>query len=204
MKLAKRIWMAAICVAGLALPAGAQSVSITYSALSEPLPDGTTKYFSLTVDAGGGSATTKYLKTVKSSGFGGTSGNLSVYEADSLVDAHLSIVPSWALYGAWSYTPMGGDCVETWTIQPDPSSPYVAIADLTDISDKVVDLGGLDGNFEAQDGAVLTGELSGNYRITVAAGATVTLCNAVVQGEGNEDFKWAGITCLGEIGRAHV
>ena len=200
MKLAKRIWMAAICVAGLALPAGAQSVSITYSALSEPLPDGTTKYFSLTVDAGGGSATTKYLKTVKSSGFGGTSGNLSVYEADSLVDAHLSIVPSWALYGAWSYTPMGGDCVETWTIQPDPSSPYVAIADLTDIPAKfgVVDLAGVSEHIEAQDGAVLTGTLGGSYRISVAAGASVTISNAVVQGEGNEDFEWAGVTCLGD------
>ena len=61
----------------------------------------------------------------------------------------------------------------------------------------VVPLNELTGNYEAQDGQILTGTLSGNKKITIAPGATVTLKDAnitsLVDGSG-----YAGITPLGD------
>ena len=63
-----------------------------------------------------------------------------------------------------------------------------------------VDLSTLPGNYEAQDGDVLTGTLEGKsqpYKISIADGATVTLSDATINGSNSEDFPWAGLTCLG-------
>ena len=60
-----------------------------------------------------------------------------------------------------------------------------------------VNLASLTENYVAQDNDVLTGTLAGNYKITIANGATVTLRNATINGENNDNYNWAGITCLG-------
>lgn len=63
------------------------------------------------------------------------------------------------------------------------------------------DLSTLTGDATAQDGTVIHGTLVGNYKVTIADGATVTLSNATINVSGvgsNEDLKWAGITCLGD------
>ena len=68
---------------------------------------------------------------------------------------------------------------------------------LTIPKSNVVPLNELTGNYEAQDGQILTGTLSGNKKITIAPGATVTLKDAnitsLVDGSG-----YAGITPLGD------
>ena len=61
-----------------------------------------------------------------------------------------------------------------------------------------VDLSTLTDDYEAQDGDVLTGELAGNYKISIADGATVTLDGVTINGANYESYKWAGITCLGD------
>ena len=52
----------------------------------------------------------------------------------------------------------------------------------------------------AQDGETLTGTLAGNYKITIADGATVTLDGVTINGESVDDdaYKHAGITCEGD------
>ena len=55
-------------------------------------------------------------------------------------------------------------------------------------SDNVIQVG---------DGDVLTGRLSGYYKIAIAKDATVTLDNAVINGVYSRSYEWAGITCLG-------
>ena len=63
---------------------------------------------------------------------------------------------------------------------------------------KTVDLASLSADYEARDGDMLTGIMNGNYKITIADGATVTLKNAVVYGIDDRNCKWAGITLLGD------
>ncbi len=60
----------------------------------------------------------------------------------------------------------------------------------------IVDLGSLPGSYEAKSGDVLTGRLEGSKKITVAAGAAVTLRDADITGLGNKEL--AGITLLGD------
>ncbi|GEM_PF-2766113 len=62
---------------------------------------------------------------------------------------------------------------------------------------KLVDLGQLTGDYTAQNGDVLTGTLSGNKKITIAPGATVTLKDANITSLGL-GAEYAGITPLGD------
>ena len=63
-----------------------------------------------------------------------------------------------------------------------------------------VDLSLLTGDYEAQDGDILTGTAtSEQIHITVASGATITLKDATITSIPNDDsHKWAGITPLGD------
>ena len=65
---------------------------------------------------------------------------------------------------------------------------------------KLIDLSNLTGNYEAQNGDVLTGTLDGTtqpYKISIADGATVTLDGVTINGVNNNNYKWAGINCEG-------
>lgn len=58
-------------------------------------------------------------------------------------------------------------------------------------------LAALEGNYTVQNGEVLTGKLAGNYKISIAEGATVTLNGVTIDGVNDENYEWAGITCEG-------
>ena len=60
-----------------------------------------------------------------------------------------------------------------------------------------VDLSKLTADYVAQDGDVLTGTLGGNYKISIANGAVVTLNGVTINGTNDEAYNWAGITCQG-------
>ena len=62
----------------------------------------------------------------------------------------------------------------------------------------VVDLSKLTVNYIAQNGETLTGTLGANVKISIADGATVTLDGVTINGENDVDYRWAGITCLGD------
>lgn len=61
-----------------------------------------------------------------------------------------------------------------------------------------IDLSTLTADYEAQDGDVLTGTLGGNYKISVADGATVTLEDMTINGVNAFGGERAGITCPGD------
>jgi hypothetical protein len=67
----------------------------------------------------------------------------------------------------------------------------------TEIVRNPVDLSKLTADYVAQDGDVLTGTLGGNYKISVANGAVVTLDGVTINGTNDEAYNWAGITCQG-------
>ena len=56
----------------------------------------------------------------------------------------------------------------------------------------------LDDDVVAADGTVIYGTLSGNYKVSIAEGATVTISNVVISGENDSDYEWAGINCEGD------
>ena len=60
------------------------------------------------------------------------------------------------------------------------------------------DLSTINANYTASDGEILTGTLASNVKISIADGATVTLDNVTINGTNDIDYKWAGITCLGD------
>ena len=63
---------------------------------------------------------------------------------------------------------------------------------------RTVKLSTLEDDFVAQDGDVLTGSLAGSHKISIAAGATVTLDGVTINGVNDESCSWAGLTCLGD------
>ncbi len=61
----------------------------------------------------------------------------------------------------------------------------------------VIDLSKLTGNYTAKDGDILINTLAGNYKISIADGATVTLNGATISYTGNNN-DWAGLTLIGD------
>lgn len=63
-----------------------------------------------------------------------------------------------------------------------------------------VDLASKNSDYVAQNGEILTGTLSGNYKISIADGATVTLRNVSIVGNNTsgEAYNHAGIACPGD------
>lgn len=61
----------------------------------------------------------------------------------------------------------------------------------------VIDLSKLTGDYLAKAGDVLTGTLMGNFKITIADGATITLAGVTISGGNNNSCKWAGLTAQG-------
>ena len=50
----------------------------------------------------------------------------------------------------------------------------------------------------ATDGMTITGTLAANVKVSIAAGATVTLDGVTIGGDDDENYKWAGLNCLGD------
>jgi len=63
---------------------------------------------------------------------------------------------------------------------------------------KIKDLSTVSENWTAEDGWTLTGTLSGNYKITIADGATVLLNGVTINGTNNSSYAWAGLNCNGD------
>ena len=49
----------------------------------------------------------------------------------------------------------------------------------------------------ATDGMTIKGTLAANVKVSIAAGATVTLDGVTIVGDDDENYKWAGLNCLG-------
>ena len=64
----------------------------------------------------------------------------------------------------------------------------------------LVDLSSLTKNYVAQDGDILTGTIDNRYKISIAAGASITLYNVSINANGtlSGDTNWSGITCNGD------
>ncbi len=73
-----------------------------------------------------------------------------------------------------------------------------AVAASATLPAATINLATITGDTTLNNGDVATGTLAGDYKISVADGASVTLRNATINRDGGDDCKWAGITCLGD------
>ena len=73
-----------------------------------------------------------------------------------------------------------------------------AVATSATLPAATINLANVTSNTTLNDGDVATGTLGGNYKISIAAGATVTLSNAAINGVSSEGCLWAGLNCLGD------
>lgn len=61
-----------------------------------------------------------------------------------------------------------------------------------------IDLATVTSDIVIADGSTVTGSLGGNYKVSIAAGASVTLNDVTINGADNYSYSWAGITCEGD------
>ena len=121
------------------------------------------------------------------SGWYGSCGNITITEGVTSVtatkgfDAYNSIGAGY--HGSCGTVTIGGN------VGAISKSPYTFPV--------ITDLSTVDGNYTALNLETLTGTLAGNYMISIAAGATVTLKDMTIGGTDNSDCQWAGITCEG-------
>lgn len=73
----------------------------------------------------------------------------------------------------------------------------IALSAAATFAGNALDLSLVTSNTVVQDGDTLTDSLTGNFKISVADSATVTLNGAIIVGEDDEAYPWAGITCEG-------
>ena len=74
----------------------------------------------------------------------------------------------------------------------------VAVCAAFTASATMVDLANAAADTTLANGDVAYGTLSGNYKVSIADGATVVLSNAVINGVNDSACPWAGLTCLGD------
>ena len=63
---------------------------------------------------------------------------------------------------------------------------------------RTVNLSTINSDYTLEDNDVVTGTLASNVKISIAAGATITLNGATINGiNSEENYQWAGLSCLG-------
>jgi hypothetical protein len=149
----------------------------------------------ITISGGEVAATGGFATAGIGIGDGGSIGNITITNGVTSVVATKGELAPYSVYagegsGAGTIT-IGGKVVD-----PITESPFVYVPHR-------INLAKLTADYVAQDGDTLTGTLGGNYMITIANDAKVTLKNATINGtndwscRGDEPCFWAGLTCLG-------
>ena len=114
--------------------------------------------------------------------------SLTVLEGSPLEGATVKTLASTAFEGGTLTMNFTGDITSI-----EAGKPYIVKWE-----NPIVDLSTLTADYTAQDCDVLTGKLGGNYKISIAAGATVKLQDVTINGTNSLNYSWAGINCLGD------
>ncbi len=112
----------------------------------------------------------------------------------------------WILVAVFFCAVTYGGCGGTGNMASVDSEETLPVDDNTDNSggregtngtqSKIVDISALTEDYTAHDGKILTDELNGKIRLSIADGAVVTLRYADIIG--NKSYNWPGITCEGD------
>ena len=153
----------------------------------------------------GGNGSLEAIARGSAAGIGGGLGGVYFYD-DIVVNVNCGSVvigPDVALVTAIC----GGKCENPIGPGPGGTGGTVSVAEnLSDVTSsttrtiaaKILNLDTLTGDATARDGFLVTGTLGGNYKISIADGATVMLSGVTINGTDSSSCKWAGITCEGD------
>ena len=89
-----------------------------------------------------------------------------------------------------------GYTVDIPEIEDNAFAPQFDAINNSEASNLIV-LNRLTNDYTATNGQVLTGTLANNVKISIAAGATVTLGGVTINGVNNNNYEWAGLNCEG-------
>ncbi|MBQ3807642.1 MAG: hypothetical protein II840_06775, partial [Kiritimatiellae bacterium] len=129
------------------------------------------------------------------SGYNGTAGAITIKSGIIKVKAK-SMLSSGAIgSGGGSSASCGTVTVENGLTSSQSGSTHDGYT--RTIAPTAVTLSSLTENKQLVNGDTVTGTLANNVKITIAAGATVRLLNATINGTSSATYDWAGITCLG-------
>ncbi len=137
---------------------------------------------------------------------GGSVGTVTIggVVTGSIAESPYTYVPTRVNLAAQTgdYTASDGDVMygETTHTVTVPAGVNVMIngVEVVGVHDVVLDLGDVNSNTTIADGAVVTGTLSANVKVSIADGAAVTLRDATINGVNDQSYEWAGITCKGD------
>ncbi len=125
----------------------------------------------------------------------GTTGFITL-KSESATEKYGIFLPQAAVEGAEMIMGYEGYTLDVPAIG---HNDYTTINGDAAVTNNIVYLDYLTGNYTATNGKILTGTLNSEtqpYKINVnTAGATVTLRNASINGKNNSSYGWAGITC---------
>ena len=143
-------------------------------------------------DGGGAALAVDYL-TVK---YG--SSTYKVTPAVSASEIFVAIPGNTAKMTLTAYGAMGKFTYEKAGVTFD-NGKYYAVGVKMQEASTTKDLSTLSGDYTASDGELLTGTLSGNYKVSIADDAIVILKDVTINGVhvDQKSYKWAGITCAG-------
>ena len=143
-------------------------------------------------DGGGAAMAVDYL-TVK---YG--SSTYKVTPAVSASEIFVAIPGNTAKMTLTAYGAMGKFTYEKAGVTFD-NGKYYAVGVKMQEASTTKDLSTLSGDYTASDGELLTGTLSGNYKVSIADDAIVILKDVTINGVhvDKNSYKWAGITCAG-------
>lgn len=135
-------------------------------------------------------------------GYQGKCSGVSINAGLTKVDAQ--ILTAGATQGASDPSPIGagagGTCLAGVKIAKGVKENSTGLWSRREfVPDPSTDLSTVTGDTTIGDGAVVTGTLNGSYKISIAAGAEVTLRDVTINGGDDSNYAFAGLTCLGNV-----
>ena len=176
----------AVSETGVTLAEKAGDISPLLAIWKLTLSDGTNNLSSTQVKIKGGESVLASTTTLTA----GTSVVTLAIPTDVFIDGALTIEAT-----------VGDDTYAYTKAEGAKFNPGTYYQSTVSMAKAATDLSKLTADYTVKNGETLTGTLNGEtqpYKITIAAGATVTLDGVTITGKTNPRYKWAGITCEGD------
>lgn len=144
---------------------------------------------------GGEPPVTKYKVTVTN----GTANPASA-AANTTITIKADSAPEGKAFEKWTTSTEGVTFTDATAAETTFTMPARDVTVAANYKDKPInlDLSTVTADTVIKDNTIVTGTLAGNYKISIADGATITLKGATINGTHSDSHKFAGLTCAGD------